>query len=72
MKYIVIEIQKNANGTIGILVNDFDNENDAWSKYHLVLSAAAVSALPSHSAMIANETGYCIDHKCYVHEAAGE
>ena len=31
MKYIVIEIQKSANGAVAVLVNDFANDNDAWS-----------------------------------------
>ena len=67
MKYIVIEIQKFDTGAVSTPAWAYDNENSAWSKYHTVLSAAAVSQLPVHSAVIMNESGYCIEHKCYEH-----
>lgn len=55
-KYVVIEIQTNTDGAIGTLVNAYDSWNLAEQKYHAVLSAAAVSKLPVHSAaMLTNE-----------------
>ena len=42
MKYIVIEIQTQDDGMVGTLVNAYDARNEAESKYHKVLSAAAV------------------------------
>ena len=67
-KYIVLEIQTNANGTVGNLVTAFDNRNVAEQKFHQVLSAAAVSTLPCHAATLLNEEGFVLDSKCYHHE----
>lgn len=50
--YIVIEIQTNADGTVGNLVWSYATLAEAESKYHSVLAAAAVSALPVHGATI--------------------
>ena len=68
MNYIVIEIQKNSEGTIGNFVFAFDNLPAAENKYHTILAAAAISSIPCHAAVMLNETGYCIKHEHYVHE----
>ena len=65
MKYIVIEIQKSAEGVVGNFVFAFDTIAAAESKYHAILSAAAVSGLPRHAAVLLNETGYCVKHECF-------
>lgn len=65
MKYIVIEIQKSAEGVVGNFVFSFDTIAAAESKYHAILSAAAVSGLPCHAAVLMNETGYCVKHECF-------
>ena len=72
MKYLVIEIQKNADGAVGNLVYAYDSINDAESKYHTVLASAAVSGLPSHAAVLLNETGFCVKHECYIVEPEPE
>ena len=68
MKQIVIEIQKNINGEIGLLTNDFDSNNEAISKFHLVSSAAAISELPRHTAVMISETGLLMRRECYGYE----
>lgn len=68
--YIVFEIQTNANGTVGTLVSTYADQNEAESKYHLVLSAAAVSAVPVHSCALLTDEGFLIESKCYKHPAA--
>lgn len=68
MKYLVIEIQKNADGTVGNLVFSFDELNVAQSKYHSVLSAAAVSGLPSHAAVLMDEAGFYLDHGFFAND----
>lgn len=68
MKYIVIEIQKFDTGAVSTPAWAYDNINSAWSKYHSVLSTAALSQLPVHSAVIMNETGFCIENKTFEHE----
>ena len=67
MKYLVIEIQKYENGSMSTPAYAYDDEMSAWSKYHSVLASAAVSALPVHSAVLMNETGFCIDHQSFQH-----
>lgn len=68
MKFLVIEIQKNSDGTVGNFVWAFDTINAAESKYHAVLSAAAISTIPVHSAVLLNDTGYCVRSQYYTHE----
>lgn len=67
MKYIVIELQKNAEGQVANIVTAFDNLAEAESKYHTILAAAAVSKLPVHSAIIVSEEGFPVKHQCYKH-----
>lgn len=58
MKYIVIEIQKAADESIAVPpIATYDNFFDALSKYHTVLAAAAVSAVPTHTCVILNDVG---------------
>jgi hypothetical protein len=67
MKFIVLEIQTNVDGTIGTLINSFDTRNEAESKYHLVLSSAAVSQLPMHSASMMTSDGKLLSCQSYTH-----
>ena len=67
MKYIVIELQKNAEGQVANIVTAFDNLAEAESKYHTILADAAVSKLPVHSAIIVSEEGFPVKHQCYKH-----
>ena len=68
MKYLVIEIQKFEGGSMSTPSYAFDNLNSAEAKWHTILASAAVSKLPVHSAVLLNETGYCIASKSYSHE----
>lgn len=68
MNYLVIEIQTNVDGKIGILTFSYDNRNEAESKYHAVLSAAAISALPMHSCDLIQADGILLARQFYVHE----
>ena len=61
MKYIVLEIQKFADGSIAVPpINSFDSFFDAASRYHTILAAAAVSDVPLHSAVMLTEAGQTI------------
>lgn len=66
--YIVIEIQTYDNGTVGTLVNQYDTLQEAESKFHTVLAAAAVSSLPVHSAMIITGGADTVRAEHYEHE----
>ena len=65
--YIVIEIQTNASGAVGNFVWAFVTENEAFSKYHTVLAAAAVSGLPCHSCVILRNDGLQIAAQHFDH-----
>lgn len=65
--YIVIELQKNAEGVVSNLVTSFNSLAEAESKYYSVLAAAAVSEIPVHSAIIVSEEGFPVKHQCYKH-----
>lgn len=67
MKFIVIELQTGADGTVGNLVCAYDTEDAAWSKYHAALSAAAVSELPMHAATLLRSDGTLVESRCFVH-----
>ena len=67
MKYIVIELQKNTEGTVANIVTEHDDLPHAESKYHSILAAAAVSSLPVHSAILVSEEGFTVKSQCYKH-----
>lgn len=69
-KYIVVELQTAANGTVGNIVTDFDDLNLAEAKYHTILAAAAASNLAKHAAIMFTEEGFPLKNECYIHEAA--
>lgn len=66
MNYIVIEQQTN-NGVPATIVNTYASFALAEQKYHLVLSAAAVSDVPIHSASMLTERGNLVKYECYDH-----
>lgn len=65
MKYIVIELQKYDDHVDHILTKH-DTLKEAESKFHNVLSAAAVSAVPVHSAVLMTDEGKLVrPTECY-------
>lgn len=69
--YVVIEIQTNANGTVSNIVLAYSTRNEAFQQYFLVLSAAAVSSLPVHAAVILDNRGNQIAAQAFEHNVAG-
>ena len=69
MKYILMEIQTQFDGTVGNLVTVYDNQADAESAYYLILSAAVKSNLMIHTAILFTNDGGVIMSKNYVHES---
>ena len=58
MAYMVIEIQKFANGTVAVPpIATYDSFFDAVSRYHSILATAAVSDVPVHSCVVLTDTG---------------
>lgn len=66
--YIVIELQKSTEGTVSNIVTSHNNLAEAESKFYSVLAAAAISAIPVHSAILVSEEGFPVKHQCYKHE----
>ena len=64
--YIVLEIQTSA--TVATLVNSYEDRNQAESKYHQILMAAALSSIPKHSAVLMDDVGETIKMDSYIHE----
>lgn len=64
--YFVLEIQIGETGAI--LPFAFDNLADAEAKYHTILSVAAKSAVPKHSAVLMAENGITLKKESYFHE----
>ena len=66
--YIVIELQTNADGALGNLVYQYNNRDEAESKFHAILAAAAVSPLPVHAAVMLTNSGFMVKSEYYRHE----
>ena len=67
MKYIVIELQKNAEGQVANLITAHNTLAEAESKFYSILAAAAINDVPVHSAIIVSEEGFPVKHQCYKH-----
>lgn len=63
--YIVIEIQYS--DRVSTLTYQYDTLDEANAKYHTILAAAAVSALPAHAAVILTAWGAMLKAECYRH-----
>ena len=68
MKYIILELQTNADGTVGTLVTTADTYNEAKSAYHQKLAYAAISSVHIHAVVIMNSDGVVSDQESYRHE----
>lgn len=67
MAYIVLELQTYADGTTGNIIWSYDSILQAESRYHAVLSAAAISQVPIHAAVILDERGEKLANASYDH-----
>jgi hypothetical protein len=63
---IILELQKTGN-TLAHLLTTHESRDEAESKYHTVLSAAAVSSVNVHSAVMLDDTGRWIKGETYYH-----
>lgn len=65
--YIVMEIQTNAEGQVATLINQYEDEFAADSKFHQILASAAISDVPIHTAFILTDDGYAVRAESYKH-----
>ena len=63
--YIVIELQTAA--TVSTLTYAYATRDEAESKYHLILSSAAVSNVPMHAAVLMTNEGVVLARQSYTH-----
>ena len=66
--YFIMELQRGADGSCAHLVHTAENRNQAESVYHQVLAAAAISSVPTHSAIMITDAGEPVMHDSYLHE----
>lgn len=66
--FIVMEIQVFSDGNMSTPCYAYDNKNSAEAKYYSILSSAAVSKLPKHSAVLLTDDGYYINSASYEHK----
>ena len=69
--FVVIEIQKNGENASPITTL-FDNKEAAYSEYHMILAAAAISNIQEHSAILVSEEGNYILHEKFTHDGGNE
>lgn len=71
MRYIVFEIQNNADGSATFPSDPrekvFDDINKAESEYHRILQYAAVSTAPLKGCMLLTSTGNLLRSEFYEH-----
>ena len=69
--FIVIELQKNEEQVTN-LVTTHATAYEAESKYHQILSAAAISEIGTHSAIMLTDTGEYLKSEHYTHSSEDE
>lgn len=64
--FIIMEIQTNEQ--VATIVNSYSDRNQAESKYHQILTSAALSDVYKHGAVMLTEEGVRLKSECYIHE----
>lgn len=70
--YIIIEIQTPQTGTPAVIVNTRESWAEAKSTYHAILSAAALSSVYCHAAVLMDIHGNVDASEYYTHPGAPE
>lgn len=65
MKYVTVELQTSADGSVANLTTVWDTRAQAESAFHTVLAAAAQSGLPAHSCTMLDSEGQIMNWQCY-------
>lgn len=76
MRYIVMEVQTNQDGSVTFPSDPrqkvYDDLNKAESEYHRILQYAAISTSPLKGCMLLTSTGSLIRSEFYEHPQAPE
>ena len=72
--YIVLEIQKNLDGTGAIVapIPTFNDKLEAESCFHSKLASAAISQVPVHTVRVEDDDGNTIRTETYIHNPIQE
>lgn len=70
--YYVIEMQTYDKEHGATLVSTHTDRNEAMSKYHTVLAAAAISTVEVHSCVVMDDEGRYEARDCYIHRVEPE
>ena len=65
--YYVMELQTYGDGTGSAIPQAYDNLPAAESKYYLILSAAAISSVYRHGAVLMTEEGFTMKQEVFTH-----
>ena len=65
--FYVLELQTYGDGTGSVIPMSYDNLPAAESKYYLILSAAAISSVYRHGAVLMSEEGFTIKQEVFTH-----
>ena len=66
-KFIISEIQTNADGSVGILNYTENEQNNAESVYYQKMAAAAISKVPIHTVVLMKNNGAVLMSGYYDH-----
>ena len=70
MKYVIIELQKSADGSVAVPpINTADDFFQARSVFHSICATAAISTVPVHSVVLLNEVGQELGLESFNHTA---
>lgn len=64
--YLVVELQKK-DGQMAALNYSYQELSDAESKFFAIMSAAAISSIPKHGAILVSEDGHLLRGEVYRH-----
>ena len=65
--YYVLELQTYGDGTGSAIPQSYPDLHAAESKYYLILSAAAVSSVYRHGAVLMTEEGFTMKQEVFTH-----
>ena len=68
MNFVTMEIQKGTDGNIATLVFAYATQPEAEAKFYSILSVAALSDVPIHSAVVVDAHGGIVRSGSYTHE----
>ena len=66
--YVAVELKQKVDGSLEVNTFKKETRDDAEKAYHSILTTAATSTHPIHSACILNPEGKMLRTECYKHE----